>query len=105
MAKWKKFTIELSITDFIYVKLKTEKNKVVEFALNYRTNIDGNYHEIYRVDTAHGYLHEQRHWISPAPIPLHTLTNDLNPSVTFYISEIKKNFERYKQYFLQKRGV
>ena len=102
--KWKKFTISLSPTDFMDVKLKIEKNELVEFSLNYRTQIGNNYHEVYRVDTAHGYLHEQKYWISPKPIPLHTFANDLNYNVTFYASEIKKNFERYKEYFLQKKG-
>lgn len=60
--------------------------------------------KIYRVDTAHGYLHEQKYWISPEPMPIRTFIGDLNYNVTFFVLEIKKNFEKYKKYFLQKRG-
>ena len=104
MAKLKKFTADLSVSDFLDVKLKTEKNKVVEFSLNYRAMIGERYYEVYRIDMAHGYLHEQRYWISPEPIPLDAPSSDLNFNVTFFMSEIKKNFERYKRYFLQKGG-
>ncbi|MFH1586664.1 MAG: hypothetical protein ABID38_02310 [Candidatus Diapherotrites archaeon] len=104
MAKWKKFSIPLTTTDLLDVKLEVENGKVTGFALNYRTKIGGNYHEVYRVDTAHGQLHEQKYWISPYPIPLKALVGDINYNATFYVLEIKKNFERYKKYFLGKRG-
>ena len=104
MAKWKKFTIPLSPEDFMDVKLKIEKNEVTGFALNYRAKIGGNFYEVYRVDTAHGFLHEPRHWISSKPLPLHTPAKDLGYNVTFYVLQIKKNFGRYKEYFLQKKG-
>ncbi|MCR4368558.1 MAG: hypothetical protein NUV67_01485 [archaeon] len=89
--------------DSLDVKLKMEGNKVLEFSLNYRAKIAGHFHEVYRVDTAHGFLHEQRHWISPEPIPLHVCQEDLNLAVTFFTLQIKQNYERYKQYFLNKR--
>lgn len=101
MAKWKKFTLELSAVDVMDVKLRIEKNNVVEFSLNYRTMIDGRYYEVYRVDTAHGYLHEQKCWVSPEPIPLH-LHNDLNYIFDFYFDHIKENFERYKKHYFTK---
>lgn len=104
VVKWKKYTIVLSDEDLLDVELEIDKDKVVGFALNYRTKTEESFYEVYRVDTAHGYLHEQKYWISPDPIPIMGFVGDLNYNATFYVLEIKKNFEKYKKYFLQKRG-
>lgn len=102
MAKWKKFSIPLSSTDMLDIKLEIESNKVVSFALNYRTKIEGSFYEVYRIDTAHSYLHEQRYWLSPEPIPIPSMGKDLNNVFNFYLWHIKENFERYKKYYLDR---
>lgn len=45
--------------------------------------------DVYRVDTKHEYLHEQRFWISGKPKPL-----DMNYDVAF----VKKKDEMFKNY-------
>lgn len=100
MANWKKFTIPLSSDDLLDVKLQVEKNKVEGFALNYHTKIEDSFFEIYRVDTAHGYLHEQRYWLTPEPIPIPTLGKDFKELFNFYLDQIKENFERYRKYYM-----
>ncbi|MBI4044639.1 MAG: hypothetical protein HY392_02940 [Candidatus Diapherotrites archaeon] len=102
MIKWKKFTIPLTSMDFLDVKLKIENNIVEAFALNYRTKIEESFYEVYRVDTAHGFLHEQRYWITPEPIPIPAMGKDLNDIFNFYLDQIKENFERYKKYYLDR---
>ncbi|MDO8634231.1 MAG: hypothetical protein Q7K34_02975 [archaeon] len=102
MIKWKKFTIPLTSTDFLDVKLKIKNNIVEGFALNYRAKIEENFYEVYRVDTAHGFLHEQRYWITPEPIPIPTMGKDLDGIFNFYLDQIKENFERYKKYYLDR---
>ena len=100
VVKLKKFTIPLTSADLLDVKLKVENNKVEGFALNYRARIEGNFFEIYRVDTAHGFLHEQRYWLTPEPIPIPMMGHDLDEIFSFYLDQIKENFERYKKYYL-----
>ncbi|MBU2099803.1 hypothetical protein KKG83_01100 [Candidatus Micrarchaeota archaeon] len=95
----KKFTVPLTDSDFLDVKLKVEKNIVVDFSLNYRAKICESFFEIYRVDTAHGFLHEQRFWITPEPIPVPSMERNLNYIFNFYLNQIKENFKRYKSYF------
>ncbi len=102
LAKWKKFVIPLTPTDLLDVKLEVENNKVQSFSLNYRTKISQSFFEVYRVDTAHGFLHEQRYWLTPEPIPIPATGKDLNAVFNFYLEQIKQNFERYKNYYFER---
>ncbi|MFH1391799.1 MAG: hypothetical protein ABIH20_05795 [Candidatus Diapherotrites archaeon] len=79
-----------------------EKNKVVEFSLNYRTLVEGHFQEVYRVDTAHGFLHEQCYWVSHKPISVAFIGRDLNDTYNFYFDKLQENFKRYKWYYLDK---
>ncbi len=102
MVRWKKFVIPLTKADLLDVKLEIERNKVKNFSLNYRTRIGKSFFEVYRVDTAHDFLHEQRYWITPEPIPIPTMGKDLNDVFNFYLDQIKENFARYKRYYLER---
>lgn len=95
----KKYCVPLSERDFLDVKLKVERKKVVDFSLNYRAKIEENFFEVYRVDTAHGLLHEQRFWLTPEPIPIPSMERNLNYLFNFYLDQIKNNFKRYRKYY------
>lgn len=98
----KEFCIPLTEGDVIDIKLEYNDNaEVIYFVLNYRTKINDKWHEVYRVDTAHGYLHEQRYWISDKPIPLRNIM-PLKIIFDYYLFQIKENYEKYKQYYIQK---
>ena len=102
---WKEFAVPLSATDFLDVKMEFEKNSVIGFSLNYRAKIGENFFAIYRVDTAHGFLHEQRYWITPEPIPIPTMGKELNDIFNFYLEQIRQNFERYRKYYIERMGL
>lgn len=106
MVKWKRFTVPLSVVDLLDVKLGVERNNVKCFSLNYRAKIGESFFEVYRVDTAHGFLHEQRFWLTPKPIPIPLMGKDLNYAFNFYLDQVKENFERYRKYYVRsmKRG-
>ncbi len=98
----KEFCIPLTEEDMIDIKLEYNDNaQVIYFVLNYRTKINDKWHEVYRVDTAHRYLHEQRYWISDKPIPLRNIM-PLKIIFDYYLFQIKENYEKYKQYYIQK---
>ena len=99
--KIKEYGIPITTEDMLDIKLVIEQNKVNGFVINYRTKIKSDWHAVYRVDTCHNYLHEQRFWISPEPIKL-PKTLPLQYIFNFYLEQIKENFERYKQYYLNK---
>jgi len=68
----------------IDVKLIIEKGMIRHFAINVAILLDDTYEDVYRIDTAHKGLHEQRFWISKVPT---------------YLEEYRK--EDYKQEFLE----
>lgn len=70
MKRTKRFRIPLSEGDIVDVKLEIEGGTLIGFVLNLRCKIEDVWRQVYRVDTVHGYLHEQRFWISSEPIPL-----------------------------------
>jgi len=95
----KSFEVYISPEERIDISLQTEKDKLKGFALNYRARIDGKWHQIYRIDNAHGYLHEQRYWLTPKPIALPT---DEPVKVVFdrYYNFITQNYKRFRRYYL-----
>ena len=93
-----RFISDLTEVDVLDVMLKIEKKAVIEFSLNYRAMIKDCWHEIYRVDNSHGFLHEHRFWISPDPIPLQEWL-PMNLIVDKYVTFIKENFKKLRFYF------
>jgi hypothetical protein len=47
-----------------------ERREVITFALNLGAYIAGRWRAVYRVDNYHGFLHEQRLWLTRRPFPL-----------------------------------
>ena len=69
-----------------------EKGKITDFAINVNLVEGEEATDVFRVDTRHGYLHEQRFWISPKPKPL-----NLKYNVAF-VSKKKEVFENYEKW-------
>jgi hypothetical protein len=88
----------------IDVKLEVEKNTVTGFAINFRTSIGGKFFEIYRVDTEHGFLHEQKFWLSGEPMPVSGIGRGLKEWFDYYLGKTRENSERYKKYYLETLG-
>jgi len=101
MNRIKKFRIPLGNDTILDVRLEVESGEIKEFALNMRSKIGNDWREVYRVDTAHGYLHEQRFWISAKPTPIKQ-QSQMQYAFEHYMEQIKNNFERYRKYYLEK---
>ncbi len=101
--KFKRYSIELTPQDILDVVLIWQQVGILtKFALNYRAYIHGKWYEIYRVDNYHGFLHEQKFWRSPHPIPLpHQENWSISMILEEYRNQIIDNFERYRSYFEQ----
>ena len=105
MGKIYEIESPLSDADIIDVRIEVEKGKVLSFSVNYRILVNGKWHQVYRVDTAHGYLHEQRYWISAESIQLRAkekLFATRKELLNHYIDEIKQNYRLYKKLYLEK---
>tara|TARA_Y100000310_G_scaffold344551_1_gene457919 strand:+ start:3088 stop:3396 length:309 start_codon:yes stop_codon:yes gene_type:complete len=96
--KVKKYPISLSPEDLVDVTIIYQKKKIIKFALNYRAKINGSWHEIYRVDNYHGFLHEQKFWRSKKPIPLQE-SLPMDKIVDKYADIIDKNYKKLRHYF------
>jgi hypothetical protein len=95
-----KLTQDLTEEDRLDVTL-TKKDKVLyRFALNYRAYINEDWKEIYRVDNYHKFLHEQKFWRGPEPIPIKDKNDwSLRMIIKYYIEKICLNFPKYKRYY------
>jgi len=98
----KEICLPLSDSDMLDVIFFTERGKTVKFSINYRAKIKGEWQEIYRVDTAHGYLHEQRYWLTPEPIKL-SRYEPVDVLFNYYLNEIREDYLKYRNYYIQKR--
>jgi len=102
-TKRKRFTKVLTPEDWLDITLDIEKKKILRFALNYRALIKNKWEEVYRIDNFHGFLHEQRFWKSPKPIPIKE-TLPINQIVEKYVDEITLNFQKYRTYYEEKEN-
>jgi len=104
MKKTKDYTVPLTDEDHLDIRLVIESGKTVGFVLNLRCRIGDAWHQVYRVDTAHGYLHEQRFWISPEPIALIKHV-PLEYMYEFYLNQIRENFRKYRTFYIERMGI
>lgn len=96
----KDFEILIMEEDAIDVRIVKENNRIEGFVLNLRCKFGDVWYQVYRIDTCHGYLHEQRFWISPEPaaLPMQEAFS-LEYVFNFYMNQIKQNFEKYRKYY------
>jgi len=106
MAIARDFEIPLTDRDVIDVRIVKEKRKISGFVINLRCKFEDVWYQVYRVDTCHEYLHEQRFWISPEPISLPTFEGySLHYVFEFYMKEVKENYERYRKYYEERMSL
>ncbi|MDI6655609.1 MAG: hypothetical protein QME59_06985 [Candidatus Hydrothermarchaeota archaeon] len=100
------FEIPLTDEDSIDVRIIKEKGNIKGFVINLRCKFGNVWYQVYRVDTCHEYLHEQRFWISPEPISLPKFEGySLQHVFEFFMNEIRKNYERYRKYYEERMSL
>jgi hypothetical protein len=90
------FPIILTNEDKIDVKLFQEGKEIVKFSLNYRALINDKWFVVYRIDSYHKFLHEQKFWISDKPISIPRTSYIITGEEVNWL--LKKTFENYKHY-------
>jgi hypothetical protein len=89
----------------IDVKQLMSGRKVKEFAINVAVIVGNKPHDVFRVDTAHGYLHVQKFWISDKPEKLQTKKKkDYVGDFGYWKDEVVKNYRSYVDQWKKKRG-
>lgn len=74
-----------------------KKGRITDFAINVSLLEEHKRYDVYRVDTSHGYPHEQRFWQSPKPIKLDE--SDYNVAFVKKKKEVLENFQRWIDMF------
>lgn len=77
-----------------------EKGKIKDFAINVSLLKDDTSADVFRVDTKHGYLHEQRFWASPK---FKALDMDYNTAFIEKKKEVFENYDRWIKLFKESR--
>lgn len=94
------FPIMLTNEDKIDVKLFQEGKEIVKFSLNYRAWINDKWFVVYRIDSYHKFLHEQKFWISDKPISIprtsYIITDE---EVNWLLKRIYENYKHYRSLF------
>ena len=78
-----------------------EKDRIVEFSVQYETFINGQWHPIVRYDSAHGFAH--RDLLHPDGTKTKTAFHnwDYAQVLTYGERDLKQNWESYRQQYLK----
>ncbi len=100
MKRHKEFThVDVDENARIDVIFDIEDGKVVHFSINLSW-INEKAHDVYRVDTFHGFLHEHKFWISDSKVKLDM---DWHHAFNVKLKEVKKNYRKWVRLFQKKR--
>lgn len=87
--------------DRLRVVAYKEKNKILEFVVQYEASIRGKWHSVVRYDTHHGFAH--RDLLYPDGSSEKTpLEWDYALALTYATEELKRNWKKYRQIFEEK---
>jgi len=94
----KEYFLEITEETIAYVYFKTERGNVTEFVVKLLSIFDGKWHEIIRYDSGHGCPHKDILNIDGKPIKKVWYDFlDNSQALTMAITDIKDNFEFYKE--------
>lgn len=101
MAKRVEYVIPLGKADRYRHQHTREKASIVQFSVQLETLIENEWHPVVRYDTAHGFAHRdllnRKGEVTKTPVFIH----DYNDALTFAESDLKANWEIYKERFLR----
>jgi hypothetical protein len=78
-----------------------EKGKVVYFRIQYETMMGSKWYPVVRYDTAHGFAHRDLINKKGEVVKTPLFISDYNDALTFAESDLKANWEIYKERFLK----
>jgi len=77
------------------IRFKLEKKEVVDFAINVSVVNEDKTEDVYRVDTKHVHLHEQKFWISEKPMDLEDDYSSYKKAFLTKKEEVRKNYKKW----------
>jgi len=97
------YKIKLSEVDILDITIsRNEVGEVTKFVVNYRAQFKETgerWYEIYRIDTCHEYLHEQKFWRGPEPIRIEGKERTLEQVFDNAIDTLSSEYWKFKHLF------
>ena len=88
----------------IDIRFKREKKEIKDFAINVSLMNEDLAEDVYRVDTKHGHLHEQKFWVSEKPMDLESDYSSYTKAFLVKKEEVRNNYKKWvKNYENAKR--
>ena len=91
------FVVALTQDDEILVQLEREDGPVVEFSVQYRARLHGEWRAIVRFDTAHGYAHKDVSHPDGSQETQDLRLDDYGVALTRALSDVKTQWEFYRE--------
>jgi len=101
MERKVEYVIRLGIFDRYRHQHIREKGKIVHFRVQLETLIENRWYPVVRYDTSHGFAHRDLINKKGAVIKTPIFIHDYNDALTFAESDLKANWEIYKERFLR----
>ncbi len=86
-------------TDRLRVVAYKEKNKILEFIVQYEAKISHKWYPLVRYDTRHGFAHRDLVHGNGSSEKEPFLWQDYNLSLTYATEDLKHNWQKYRQRF------
>jgi hypothetical protein len=94
------FTLSVTKEDKIFVRLKAEKGKVVEFTIQYYAKTPKGWRTIRRYDTAHHHAHMDIYsYQKSGKVQQIHLEGEYGDLFTSALHKVKQEYQKFKAYF------
>jgi hypothetical protein len=94
------YTLSITTEDKIFVRFKTKKGKVVEFAVQYSAKTPKGWRTIRRYDTAHHHAHMDIYSFKKrGKVRQVHIEGEYGDILTHSIDEVKQEYQKFKEYF------
>jgi hypothetical protein len=101
MKREVEYTIRLGNVDRYRHKHIREKGKIVYFCVQYETIIEDKWYPVVRYDMSHGFAHRDLMDMRGESVKTPLFIQDYSDALTFAQSDLKVNWELYKERFLK----
>ena len=93
------FYLSAEKTDRLRAEAHREKNKILQFVVQYEAQILNNWYAIIRYDTRHGFAHRDLLHPDGSADKEPLGWEDYNLSLTYATEDLKHNWQKYRQRF------
>ena len=101
MKREVEYVVRLGASDRYRHKHTVTRGRIIYFRVQYETMIEGIWHPVVRYDMSHGFAHRDLVDANGECLKTPLFMSDFNDVLTFAESDLKLNWEIYKERFLE----